>query len=187
MYKLLKDKSNEFQCEIRLEGTTSKNAKVRLFLEAEGCEYSFNGEISGEKCTVPMGKLKKFQNLLESGTIRLEVIADDTLFVPYENQYQLEEEKKVTVEVKQHTEMIKKPLVEVKVNEPIATPKAQPKPAQKNPISEIKKYLKENTRFDGSKSSFMNIIKNSTHKIYFNTICESNKLNKLSVLKHILN
>ena len=86
MYKLLKDKNNEFQCEIKLEGTSAKNAKVRLFLEADGCEYSFKGEIEDNKCIVPMGKLKKFENLLENGKIRLEVVADDTLYTPYESQ-----------------------------------------------------------------------------------------------------
>ena len=85
MYRLLKDKNNEFQCEIKLEGANINNATARLFLEADGAEYSFKGEIDGDKCTIPMGKLKKFANLLESGKIRLEVLADDTLFVPYES------------------------------------------------------------------------------------------------------
>ena len=64
MYKLLKDKNNEFQCEIKLEGASINNATARLFLEADGAEYSFKGEIDGNKCTIPMGKLKKFANLL---------------------------------------------------------------------------------------------------------------------------
>ena len=45
MYKLLKDKNNEFQCEIKLEGASINSAKARLFLEADGAEYSFTGEI----------------------------------------------------------------------------------------------------------------------------------------------
>jgi hypothetical protein len=97
MYKLLKDKNNEFQCEIKLEGASINNAKARLFLEADGAEYSFKGEIDGNKCIIPMGKLKKFANLLENGKIRLEILADDTLFVPYESDYVLEAEKSVTV------------------------------------------------------------------------------------------
>jgi len=175
MYKLLKDKNNEFQCEIKLEGTNAKDAKVRLFLEADGCEYSFTGQIKDGECTVPMGKLKKYENLLESGKIRLEVIADDTLFVPYESDYQLEVEKRVTVEVKQFDTTTKKPLVEVKVQEPVRVGK-------KNPITEIKEYFSSNTDFDGTIKSFTATVRNKNHKKYFNTICEANGLDKITVL-----
>jgi TusA-related sulfurtransferase len=193
MYKLLKDKNNEFQCEIRLEGTSAKNAKVRLFLEADGCEYSFNGKIEGEQCTVPLGKLKKFANLLENGKIRLEVVADDTLFVPYESNYELEAEKRVTVEVKQLEATPAKAMVEVKVNTPSPTPKVeakpQPKPVvkkSKDPINEIISYFAFKTDFDGSPKSFHTLIKNQQHKNFFNNICETNGLDKVSVIKQIL-
>jgi len=182
MYKLLKDKSNEFQCEIKLEGTSANGAKVRLFLEADGCEYSFNGQINGDKCTVAMGKLKKFQNLLEHGKIRLEIVADDTLFTPYESTYQLEEERKVTVEVVQPDTTAKKPMVEVKVQEIKATPKVE----KKDPILEIKQYFEKNTKFDGTIQSFTATVKNKEHRKYFNTVCENSGLDKMTVLRQIL-
>jgi hypothetical protein len=191
MYRLLKDKNNEFLCEIKLEGASTKDAKVRLFLQGDGCEYSFNGIIEEGKCMVPLGKLKKFTNLLESGKIRLEVIADDTWFVPYESEYQLEQERKVTVEVFEPGSTQKKPLVEVKVQEPVPTPRLQAKPTvqveKKNPIIEIKKYLKENTNFNGTPNSLKSVIQKREHKLYINTICESRKLDKLTVLKQMLN
>jgi TusA-related sulfurtransferase len=195
MYKLLKDKNNEFQCEIKLEGASAKNAKVRLFLEADGCEYSFNGKIEGEQCVVPMGKLKKFANLLENGKIRLEVVADDTLFVPYESTYELEAEKRVTVEVKQPEATPAKAIVEVKVAEPVAAPqpkvetKPQSKPVvkkSKDPINEIVSYFAFKTNFDGSPKSFHTLIKNQQHKNFFNNICETHGLDKVSVIKQIL-
>lgn len=194
MYKLLKDKNNEFQCEIKLEGASIANATARLFLEADGAEYSFKGEIDGNKCIIPMGKLKKFANLLESGKIRLEVLADDTLFVPYESNYQLEAEKSVTVEVKQQIEIAKKPMMEVKVQEvaPTPQPKIEAKPIvqpiveRRNPISDIRKYLNERTNFDGTINSFKSVIKYEVHKKYFNNICESNGLDKTTVLRQIL-
>ena len=191
MYKLLKDKNNEFQCEIKLEGANINNATARLFLEADGAEYSFKGEIDGDKCTIPMGKLKKFANLLESGKIRLEVLADDTLFVPYESNYQLEAEKKVTVEVKQPTHTPSKPVMEVKVNTPAPAPqpkveaKVQPK-KPKDPINEIMSYFSFKTNFDGSPKSFYTLIKDKSHKNFFNNVCETNGLDKVSVLKQIL-
>jgi len=181
MYKLLKDKNNEFQCEIKLEGTSAKNAKVRLFLEAEGCEYSFKGNIEDNKCTVPMGKLKKFENLLESGKIRLEVVADDTLFVPYENTYELEQEKKVTVEVIQSQSTPKKPVVEVNVKQEVKQVETK-----KDSLYEIKKYLSIHTNFDGTAKNFQNIIKNKTHKMFFNALCEENNLDRILVIKQLL-
>lgn len=201
MYRLLKDKNNEFQCEIMLEGTSAKDASARLFLEAEGCEYVFNGEIKDKKCVISMGKLKKYANLLESGKIRLEIVAEDTLFVPYENTYNLEESKKVTVEVVQPEAEVKKPIVEVKINEPVQAPKVEvvppaPKkveaPVKKktvvasNPILEIKKYFNSQAKFDGSIKSFRNLITKPTHGKYFNTICERHNLDKAQVIKQIL-
>ena len=188
MYKLLKDKNNEFQCEIRLEGASAKSAKVRLFLEADGCEYSFNGKIEGEQCVVPMGKLKKFANLLENGKIRLEVVADDTLFVPYESDYQLEAEKRVTVEVKQPEATPAKAMVEVKVATPQPKVEAKPQPVKKSkdPLNEIVSYFAFKTNFDGSPKSFHTLIKNQQHKTFFNNICEANGLDKVSVIKQML-
>ena len=188
MYRLLKDKSNEFQCEIKLEGTTSSDASARLFLEADGCEYIFNGQITGDKCLIPMGKLKKYANLLESGKIRLEVVADDTLFVPYENTYELEEARKVTVEVAQSPAPVKKPMVEVKVKQDIIppTPPVQKKAQKPDVLLEIKRYFKENTRFDGSVKSFHATVKDQSHKAFFNRVCEAHKLDKLSVLKQLI-
>lgn len=188
MYKLLKDKNNEFQCEIRLEGASAKNAKVRLFLEADGAEYSFNGKIEGEQCIVPMGKLKKFANLLENGKIRLEVVADDTLFVPYESDYQLEAEKRVTVEVKQPEATPSKAMVEVKVttSQPKVEAKLQPVKKSKDPLNEIVSYFAFKTNFDGSPKSFHTLIKNQQHKNFFNNVCEANGLDKVSVIKQML-
>lgn len=188
MYKLLKDKNNEFQCEIKLEGANINSAKARLFLEADGAEYSFTGEIDGNKCTIPMGKLKKFANLLESGKIRLEVLADDTLFVPYESNYVLEAEKSVTVEVKQHIETPKKPVMEVKVQETTPTPKISTPIVKKSkdPINEIISYFAFKTNFDGTPKSFHTLIKNQQHKNFFNNICEVNGLDKVSAIKQIL-
>jgi len=195
MYKLLKDKNNEFQCEIKLEGASINNAKARLFLEADGAEYSFTGEIDGNKCTIPMGKLSKFANLLENGKIRLEVLADDTLFVPYESDYILEQEKKVTVEVKQQADAPKKPMMEVKVATPAPTPKVEAKvenkpklvvKKSKDPVNEILSYFVFKTNFDGTAKGFHNTIKNQQHKNFFNSICEANGLDKVSVIKQML-
>jgi hypothetical protein len=183
MYRLLKDKNNEFQCEIRLEGTSAKNAKARLFLEADGCEYVFSGKIQNERCIIPLGRLKKYANLLESGNIRLEIIAEDTVFTPYENTYELDQEKKVTVEVIQPNTTTKKPIVEVKVDQ------SQNKQSDKkrlDPVKEIRSYLQETSGFDGTLRSFRSAIKDASNKKFINVVCETFKLNKLEVVKQLL-
>jgi hypothetical protein len=189
MYKLLKDKNNEFQCEIKLVGASEKTAKVRLFLEGTGCEYAFNGSIDGTRCRVNLGKLKNFTNLMESGKIRLEVIADDTVFVPYESTYEMEQSKSVTVEVVENEQTTKKAMVEVKV----VTPEVQKKqilktvPKPKNDaVSELRNYFTKYTSFDGTLKGFQSLMKDQIHKNFFNTVCENYKLDKLSVIKQIL-
>ena len=188
MYKLLRDKNNEFQCEIKLVGANEKTAKVRLFLEGTGCEYSFNGTIEGTRCRVNLGKLKNFSNLMEVGNIRLEVIADDTLFVPYESTYSLEESKSVTVEVIEADTISKKPMVEVKVDSPvkeksISKPTAKPK---NDAVNELRTYFRKYTSFDGTPKSFQKLMNDQIHKNFFNKVCENYKLDKVSVIKQIL-
>jgi hypothetical protein len=191
MYKLLKDKANEFQCEIKLVGANEKTAKVRLFLEGIGCEYSFNGAIEGTKCRVNLGKLKNFTNLMESGKIRLEIIADDTLFVPYESTYNLEESKSVTVEVIEPDTKSVKPMVEVKVEtpkseiQPKPKPESKPKP-KKNMVMELKNYFTKYTSFDGTPKSFQHLMQNPIHKNFFINICENHKLDKANTIREIL-
>jgi len=188
MYKLLKDKNNEFQCEIKLVGASEKTAKVRLFLEGTGCEYSFKGTIEGTRCRVNLGKLKTFSNLMESGKIRLEVIADDTLFVPYESTYELEESKGVTVEVIENNSTPKRAMVEVVVEteKPVQKQKPQPKAEKRVSISEIKNYFEDNTIFNGTAESFKMAISNEKHRKVFNEFCDKNGLEKTNVLKQLL-
>jgi hypothetical protein len=74
----------------------------------------FNGSISTSgKCEIPIKKLKGLIEEDTTGNIRLEVIAEDTYFTPWESEFEVETSKKVTVEVKSQT--FKKPIVEAKV------------------------------------------------------------------------
>ena len=65
------------------------------------------------KCEIPIKKLKGLIDEDTTGNIRLEVIAEDTFFTPWESDFEVETSKKVTVEVK--TQTTKKPIVEAKV------------------------------------------------------------------------
>jgi hypothetical protein len=114
MYKLFTDKSELFECDIKLQGASLKKSKARLVIETSDYSLMFNGSISkGGKCEIPIKKLKGLIDEDTTGNVRLEVIAEDTFFTPWESDFEVETSKKVTVEVKSQT--FKKPLIEAKV------------------------------------------------------------------------
>ena len=114
MYKLFTDKSELFECDIKLQGASLKKSKARLVVETQDYSLMFNGSISkGGKCEIPIRKLKGLIDEDTTGNIRLEVIAEDTFFTPWESDFEVETSKKVTVEVKSQT--TKKPIIEAKV------------------------------------------------------------------------
>ena len=114
MYKLFTDKSELFECDIKLQGASLKKSKARLVVETQDYSLMFNGSISkGGKCEIPIRKLKGLIDEDTKGNIRLEVIAEDTFFTPWESDFEVDASKKVTVEVK--SQQTKKPIVETKV------------------------------------------------------------------------
>lgn len=122
MYKLYTDKQELFECDIQLEGASLTDSKARLVIETEDLALLFKGNINSKgKCQIPVKRLKGLLGENVKGTIKLEVIAEDTYFTPWESDFEVEASKKVQVEVKsQNKEVIKesKPSVKVKnVNE----------------------------------------------------------------------
>ena len=114
MYKLFTDKTELFECSISLQGASLKKSKARLVIETKEYSLLFNGTISKSgKCEIPIRKLKGLIDENTSGNIRLEVIAEDTFFTPWESDFEVETSRKGTVEVKSQT--VKKPIVEAKV------------------------------------------------------------------------
>ena len=135
MYKLFTDKSELFECDIKLQGASLKKSKARLVVETTDYSLMFNGSISNSgKCEIPIKKLKGLIDEDITGNIRLEVIAEDTFFTPWESDFEVETSKKVTVEVKSQT--FKKPIVEAKVK--ITNSE------QKHVINLLKLLIKEN-------------------------------------------
>ena len=113
MYKLFTNKSELFECDIKLEGASLNKSKARLVVETNDYSLMFDGSInSSGKCEIPIRKLKGLIDESTSGNIRLEVIAEDTFFTPWESDFEVAASKKVTVEVKSQTA---KPLTETKI------------------------------------------------------------------------
>ena len=101
MYTLYTDKIEKFSAKIKLEGASLKKSQARLVVESEDFDLMFKGTISsGGEVEIPVKRLKGLLEDRSSGNIRLEVIAEDTYFVPWESTFEVETSKKVTVEVK---------------------------------------------------------------------------------------
>jgi len=101
MYTLFTDKTELFECNIKLEGASLKNSQARLIIESEDINLLFKGQITSDgKCIIPIKKLKGLLEGSTKGEIKLEVIADDTYFIPWKSDFSVDVSKKVVVEVK---------------------------------------------------------------------------------------
>ncbi len=99
MYTIFTDKTEDFKCKITVEGSEINKTKARLVLEGKNYSLLFEGEIDSDgNCVVPIKKVKNVLSESEVGTMRLEVISDDTFFSPWEDEFEVKASKKVTVE-----------------------------------------------------------------------------------------
>lgn len=98
MYKIYLDKNKIFECNVNIEGASLEQSEVRLLLESENFTLTFKGDIeSNGTVKIPINKLKGILKENYTGKIYLEVIAEDTVFKPWESQYQTDVSKKVEV------------------------------------------------------------------------------------------
>ena len=167
MYKLFTDKAELFECDIKIEGSSLSKSTARLVVETNEYSLMFNGKISSDgRCQIPIKKLKGLIDESSKGNIRLEVIAEDTYFIPWSSEFEIEASKKVTVEVRSQ----QKPLVESK------GPKVQV-----SNIKETKKINKQKqvTITESEKKHIINIMKLLIH--------ENVNINNLSIKKNKLN
>ena len=107
-YKLYTDKQEIFECNIFLEGASLTKATSRIIVETQDLKLLFEGTIDKDgNCKVPIKKLRGLVSENTKGTMKLEVIAEDTYFLPWESDFEVDTAKKIKVEVKQQS----KPLV----------------------------------------------------------------------------
>ena len=115
MYTLYSDKKNIFECDIQLEGASLSQAFARVIIEGDDLNLVFNGTITKDGyCKIEMPKL----NVMEgNGNMKLEVIADDMYFNPWDSDYELKKSKSIKVEVRQPTQdVLTETKAKVKVN-----------------------------------------------------------------------
>ena len=101
MYDIYIDKNEIFEASFKIEGIDSNvKPKCRLVLEHSKYNILFEGTISGDKCSIPIKKLKYILESGDKGKLKLEIIADDVYFTPWESEFHAKTSKKLTVEVK---------------------------------------------------------------------------------------
>lgn len=142
MYKLFTDKTELFECDIKLQGASLKKSKARLVVETPDYSLLFNGKISSNgKCEIPIRKLKGLIDEDTVGNIRLEIIAEDTFFTPWESDFEVDTNKKVQVEVKSQES---KSILETKVNVKVKNTKQITITEKQHVINLFKLLIKEN-------------------------------------------
>lgn len=115
-YPLYKDKSETFSCDIYVEGAKTDETVTRLIVESSDWTLMFPGEIKNGKVVIPIRKLNLFEEG-QTGKVRLEVIAEGSVFIPWEDTFKIKMSKKVTVSLNETKKVIptKRPEVGVKV------------------------------------------------------------------------
>lgn len=189
-YTLYTDKNEQFECKLNLTGASLKNSFVKMLVEGKETNLFFKGKIDENgTCNIDIRKLKGLLNENETGKMVLEVVADDTYFCAWEDDFKVETEKKVTVEVmnKQTTKPIisNKPKLTVENIKPQPKAKVVTKPKPKKVVNEhvdrIYRVLKKN------KITFTNKNKNLiTEFIYdYNKQFKLNKLYNKEIVKYL--
>ena len=113
-YNLYTDKKEVFECKLHLEGASLSDSSARIVVESNNISFLFPGKIDKDgNCKVPIKKLKGLLDENSKGKMKLEVIAEDMYFLPWESDFIVNTEKKVTVEVKSqnNTSLSSKPKV----------------------------------------------------------------------------
>ena len=140
-YKLYTDKQETFECKIFLEGASLKKATARVLIENDDMNVVFNGSIDKDgNCKVPIKKLKGLFEENQKGLMKLEVIAEDVYFKPWESDFIIETSKKIKVEVKEQKKSTKPKMM-------VSEIKQKPKkviPKKVNIIENTVKKLKNN-------------------------------------------
>lgn len=104
-YKLYIDKNENFECDVAVKNASLKNAFARVIVESnEGLNLMFRGELKGNKCVVPIKKMKGLLEENTNGKMHLEVVVEDTYFKPWEDNFIVEEHTQVKVAVHEQTE-----------------------------------------------------------------------------------
>jgi hypothetical protein len=94
-YTLYKDVNENFSCDIFIEGANPDKSTARIIIESKDWNLVFNGHIENGRCVIPIKKLNILEENL-TGKIKLEVIAEGNIFVPWEQKFLVQSTKRVS-------------------------------------------------------------------------------------------
>ena len=92
-----------------------------MIVRTDDLNLMFEGTIDKNgKCKIPISRMKGLLSEQVTGIMRLEVIAEDTYFQPWESKFTVDAKKKLTVEIKSQKESKKPQMIvsEIK-NDPV--------------------------------------------------------------------
>jgi hypothetical protein len=98
MYTFYRDKEETFECNVSISGASINNTSARLIIDTPSLNIVLYGKLRDNKCLVSIPKMTMF-NEGTRGQVRLEIIVDDTLFVPWESSCVIEGSKSVQVNI----------------------------------------------------------------------------------------
>jgi hypothetical protein len=154
MQKFYRDKSKRFECNVSVDGAKISETKARLVLEFPNQRnLLFYGNIQENgKCEIVVPALKEIDEC--EGTAILEIIAETTYFESWTDDFTLDTNKKVTVEMVEkkgasieektitpHIKIITKSEPEKPVLENVTD---SPELDDVDKLSDFKKYIKTN-------------------------------------------
>lgn len=148
MYKLYVDTPKSMSCTLQVKGTNLEQTSVRLILETETANLLYHGDVySDGKCKINIPKLKNLLAEGTNGTARLEVIADSTVFVPWESDFQVSAKKNVSVLFEDEVFEDDSKSVQIKMDEEEEKPKKLKTEAKKT-IHKKKEKVEESESSD---------------------------------------
>jgi hypothetical protein len=129
MYKLYTDVDKKFSCKVDVGGVSLSECKSRMILETDGLNLVFNGIITKDgMCEVQLTKLKNILSENTKGKLKLEVIAENTLFTPWETECLVDVYRRLNIsEIKLESDsdiIDDRPKVSVKLGE-VSKPKKE--------------------------------------------------------------
>lgn len=96
-YKIYTDKSEQFKANVKLTNGNVDNINCRLSLTTENISLILEGQLRDGVINVDIPKIGKFYEEGQEGTIKLEVIADGSYLVPWEETFEVEQYLKVDI------------------------------------------------------------------------------------------
>ncbi len=169
MYNLYTDRQELFEAKIDVSGASLEQSECRILVESDDWNLVFKGEINEDgNVKIPIKKLKALFKEGDTGTIKLEVIADDTYFTPWESDFKINTSKKVVAEIKSQQPKTKE-LIEsdVKVKSTVASQKRDVETKSKLDVVSDKKSNIKSKNYLSEKKNNINYLKNLT-KIFIN-------------------